>query len=142
MNDDITADSVRLIDADGEQVGVVSVAEGIGMADEAGLDLVEVSRARPLPDAPAARKRASSSSRVPPPPLPPTPTPLCDDFLPRLKTAMSRPCFLPLNLTPPVSSANASCALAAARSDMSFTVHAVPRPLTGAFFLCAGRLRD
>ena len=43
MNDDITADSVRLIDADGEQVGVVSVAEGIGMADEAGLDLVEVS---------------------------------------------------------------------------------------------------
>ena len=42
MNDDITADSVRLIDADGEQVGVVSVAEGIGMADEAGLDLVEV----------------------------------------------------------------------------------------------------
>jgi len=43
VNDDITADSVRLIDADGEQVGVVSVAEGIGMADEAGLDLVEVS---------------------------------------------------------------------------------------------------
>ena len=43
MNDDITADSVRLIDADCEQVGVVSVAEGIGMADEAGLDLVEVS---------------------------------------------------------------------------------------------------
>ena len=43
MNDDITADSVRLIDADGEHVGVVSVAEGIGMADEAGLDLVEVS---------------------------------------------------------------------------------------------------
>ena len=43
MNDDITADSVRLIDADGEQVGVVSVAEGIGIADEAGLDLVEVS---------------------------------------------------------------------------------------------------
>ena len=43
MNDAITADSVRLIDADGEQVGVVSVAEGIGMADEAGLDLVEVS---------------------------------------------------------------------------------------------------
>ncbi len=43
MNDDITADSVRLIDADGEQVGVVSVAEGIDLADEAGLDLVEVS---------------------------------------------------------------------------------------------------
>ena len=43
MNDDITVDSIRLIDADGEQVGVVSVAEGIGLADEAGLDLVEVS---------------------------------------------------------------------------------------------------
>ena len=43
MNDDITVDNIRLIDADGEQVGVVSVAEGIGMADEAGLDLVEVS---------------------------------------------------------------------------------------------------
>ena len=43
MNDDITADSVRLIDADGEQVGVVSVAEGIDLADEAGLDLVEIS---------------------------------------------------------------------------------------------------
>ena len=43
MNDDITVDSIRLIDADGEQVGVVSVAEGIELADEAGLDLVEVS---------------------------------------------------------------------------------------------------
>ena len=43
MNDDITVDSIRLIDADGEQVGVVSVTEGIELADEAGLDLVEVS---------------------------------------------------------------------------------------------------
>ena len=43
MNDDITTDSIRLIDADGEQVGVVSVAEGIDLADEAGLDLVEIS---------------------------------------------------------------------------------------------------
>jgi len=43
VNDDITTDSIRLIDADGEQVGVVSVAEGIDLADEAGLDLVEVS---------------------------------------------------------------------------------------------------
>ena len=43
MNDDITVESIRLIDADGEQVGVVSVAEGIDLADEAGLDLVEVS---------------------------------------------------------------------------------------------------
>ncbi len=43
MNDDITVESIRLIDADGEQVGVVSVAEGIDLADEAGLDLVEIS---------------------------------------------------------------------------------------------------
>ena len=42
MNDDITVESIRLIDADGEQVGVVSVAEGIDLADEAGLDLVEI----------------------------------------------------------------------------------------------------
>lgn len=43
MNDDIKVESIRLIDADGEQVGVVSVAEGIDLADEAGLDLVEIS---------------------------------------------------------------------------------------------------
>jgi len=43
VNDDITVESIRLIDADGEQVGVVSVAEGIDLADEAGLDLVEIS---------------------------------------------------------------------------------------------------
>ena len=43
MNEDITVESIRLIDADGEQVGVVSVAEGIDLADEAGLDLVEIS---------------------------------------------------------------------------------------------------
>ena len=43
MNDDITVENIRLIDADGEQVGVVSVAEGIDLADEAGLDLVEIS---------------------------------------------------------------------------------------------------
>ena len=43
MNDEIDVDNVRLIAADGEQVGVVSVADGLVMADEAGLDLVEVS---------------------------------------------------------------------------------------------------
>jgi len=43
VNEDIDVENVRLIDADGEQVGVVSVAEGQEMADEAGLDLVEVS---------------------------------------------------------------------------------------------------
>lgn len=34
---------VRLISADGEQVGVVSTREAISMAEEAGLDLVEIS---------------------------------------------------------------------------------------------------
>ncbi|MEK9725509.1 MAG: translation initiation factor IF-3 [Rhodospirillaceae bacterium] len=43
MNDEIDVAKVRVIDADGEQVGVISVAEGIEMAEEAGLDLVEVS---------------------------------------------------------------------------------------------------
>ena len=43
MNDQIEVDSVRVVDADGEMVGVISVAEGIELAFEAGLDLVEVS---------------------------------------------------------------------------------------------------
>ena len=43
MNDQIDADSVRVIDADGENVGVISVQEGIDIAVDAGLDLVEVS---------------------------------------------------------------------------------------------------
>jgi len=43
VNEDIDVDNVRLIDADGSQVGVVSIAEAQEMADEAGLDLVEVS---------------------------------------------------------------------------------------------------
>ena len=43
MNDEIIADSIRLIDADGEQVGLVPIKEGLEMAEESGLDLVEVS---------------------------------------------------------------------------------------------------
>ncbi|MGB0670903.1 MAG: translation initiation factor IF-3 [Rhodospirillales bacterium] len=43
VNDMIDAASVRVIDADGSMVGVLSVEEGIEMAQEAGLDLVEVS---------------------------------------------------------------------------------------------------
>ncbi len=43
MNDEIIADSIRLIGADGEQVGLVSINEGLEMAGESGLDLVEVS---------------------------------------------------------------------------------------------------
>ena len=43
INDDITASEVRVVDADGEMQGVMSVAEAIKLAEEAGLDLVEVS---------------------------------------------------------------------------------------------------
>ncbi len=39
----IDAPSIRVVGADGEMVGVVSVAEGIELARESGLDLVEVS---------------------------------------------------------------------------------------------------
>ena len=41
-NDQITVPSVRLIDDEGEQRGIVPTAEAQAIADEAGLDLVEV----------------------------------------------------------------------------------------------------
>lgn len=43
VNDGIRAPSIRLIGANGEQVGVVTVREALVLADEAGLDLVEIS---------------------------------------------------------------------------------------------------
>lgn len=43
VNENIRAEKVRLVDADGEMAGVVSVPEALRMAEEAGLDLVEVS---------------------------------------------------------------------------------------------------
>ena len=43
VNQNIRAEKVRLVDADGEMAGVVSVPEALRMAEEAGLDLVEVS---------------------------------------------------------------------------------------------------
>lgn len=42
-NTDITAEEVRVVGADGEMAGVMSVAEGIKLAEESGLDLVELS---------------------------------------------------------------------------------------------------
>ncbi len=39
----ITYPEIRVIDADGEQVGVIKTEEALNMAQEAGLDLVEVS---------------------------------------------------------------------------------------------------
>jgi len=43
VNDLIEADPVRVVDADGEMVGVVSKAEGLEIAFQASLDLVEIS---------------------------------------------------------------------------------------------------
>ncbi len=43
VNDQITVDKVRLVDAAGEMAGVVSIREALRMAEEAGLDLVEIS---------------------------------------------------------------------------------------------------
>ncbi|MCG8511617.1 MAG: translation initiation factor IF-3 [Rhodospirillales bacterium] len=43
VNESIESPTIRLVDADGEMVGVVSAAEGLEMAAEVGLDLVEVS---------------------------------------------------------------------------------------------------
>ena len=43
VNEEISIPEVRVVDADGEMVGVISTQEGIEMAAEVGLDLVEVS---------------------------------------------------------------------------------------------------
>lgn len=43
INDEITAREIRVIDETGEMRGVMSVHEAIKLAEEAGLDLVEVS---------------------------------------------------------------------------------------------------
>ena len=42
LNDEITAPKLRVIGADGEQVGIVSRNEALTLAEEAGLDLVEI----------------------------------------------------------------------------------------------------
>ena len=43
INDRIRATEIRLIGADGENVGVVTPERALVMADDAGLDLVEIS---------------------------------------------------------------------------------------------------
>jgi translation initiation factor IF-3 len=43
MNDQIRAEKIRVVDGDGEMRGVMTVREGIALAEEYGLDLVEVS---------------------------------------------------------------------------------------------------
>ena len=43
VNAEIAAETLRLISENGEQVGIVDRAEALNIADEAGLDLVEIS---------------------------------------------------------------------------------------------------
>jgi translation initiation factor IF-3 len=43
INQKIRAKEVRVIDPDGEQIGIIPIQEALAAADEAGLDLVEVS---------------------------------------------------------------------------------------------------
>ena len=43
MNERINSNEIRLIGAEGENVGVVTPARGMALAQEAGLDLVEIS---------------------------------------------------------------------------------------------------
>ena len=43
INENITAREVRLIGAEGEQIGIVSIQEALANAEEAKLDLVEIS---------------------------------------------------------------------------------------------------
>lgn len=43
INENITAREVRLIGADGQQVGIVPIAEALSAAEEVKLDLVEIS---------------------------------------------------------------------------------------------------
>ncbi|MDX1974383.1 MAG: translation initiation factor IF-3 [Rickettsiales bacterium] len=43
INREIVSSSIRLIDHNGNMVGIVSVSEGLRMADQVGLDLVEIS---------------------------------------------------------------------------------------------------
>ncbi|QTH72820.1 translation initiation factor IF-3 [Pseudoalteromonas xiamenensis] len=43
INEEITVKEVRLVGLEGEQIGVVSIREALEVAEEAGVDLVEIS---------------------------------------------------------------------------------------------------
>lgn len=43
VNHDIKADEIRVVDENGDMKGVMSVSDAVSLAEEAGLDLVEVS---------------------------------------------------------------------------------------------------
>ncbi|WP_281182597.1 translation initiation factor IF-3 [Billgrantia gudaonensis] len=48
MNERITEDQVRLIDSDGEQLGIVPTSDALERAEAAGMDLVQISNADPV----------------------------------------------------------------------------------------------
>ncbi len=48
MNERITDDQVRLIDNSGEQLGIVPTPDALERAEEAGMDLVQISNADPI----------------------------------------------------------------------------------------------
>ncbi|WP_083868096.1 MULTISPECIES: translation initiation factor IF-3 [Halomonas] len=48
MNERITVDEVRLIDSDGEQLGVMPTRDALERAESAGMDLVQISNADPI----------------------------------------------------------------------------------------------
>lgn len=48
LNDEIRAKEVRLIGVDGEQVGIVPLAEAMAAAEAAGVDLVQIADADPI----------------------------------------------------------------------------------------------
>jgi translation initiation factor IF-3 len=52
LNEEINAPEIRLIGVDGEQVGIVAVQSALKMAEEAGVDLVEIA---PLAKPPVCR---------------------------------------------------------------------------------------
>ncbi|MBK6631263.1 MAG: translation initiation factor IF-3 [Betaproteobacteria bacterium] len=52
LNEEINAPEIRLVGVEGEQVGIVSVQEALRMAEEAGVDLVEIA---PMASPPVCR---------------------------------------------------------------------------------------
>lgn len=48
INNQITADPVRLVGADGDQVGIVPLSQAVAAAEEAGLDLVQIADSDPV----------------------------------------------------------------------------------------------
>jgi len=59
INENIRATEVRLIAADGEQIGVVSIEEALKAAQEANLDLVQITDSDPI----VCKKKAKAAQK-------------------------------------------------------------------------------